>query len=107
MTSENDHSLLNDVARSIGSTLGTVAAKAESVTQSAPDLKAEARRAGAAAERKAKSVSRKVKASVKSGAATLRRKVKSTASSARKTFKGARTNAARETKRVVRKAKSR
>jgi hypothetical protein len=107
MATEQEHSLLNDVATAIGSTLGSVAAKVESVTKTAParsrELKTKVRRAGAAAEREAKSVSRKVKARVKSGAASVRRSVKSTARSARKTFKGARAKAARGTKRTARK----
>jgi hypothetical protein len=105
MVTDND-SILTDVARSIGSTLGSVAAKVESVTKSAPsqeEIKTRLRRAGAAAEREAKSVTRKVRARVKSGAAKLRRNAKSTAKSARKTFAGARAKAARGTKRTARK----
>ena len=106
MAADNDHSILTDVARSIGSTLGSVAAKVESVTKNAPsqeEIKTRVRRAGAVAEREAKSVTRKVRARVKSGAASVRRNVKSSAKSARKTFSGARAKAARGTKRTARK----
>ena len=56
-----DHNLLTDVATSIGSALGNVAAKVESIRKDAPsrdEIETKVRRAGAAAERRAKSVSR-------------------------------------------------
>jgi hypothetical protein len=102
MATEHEHSLLTDVARSIGSTLGTVAATLESVTHSAPkrrshkptrsaSLKSRVRRAEAAAKRKAKSVSRKVNSST---------------SAARKKLKGAKAKSKRATRRVTAKKAS-
>jgi hypothetical protein len=82
--SEHDEGVLMDVARTIGSTLGTVAAKTSQLVSSVPAKKqivAKVRKLGARAKRSARKVKTKVKA--KAGAKAAKKSSRKSTSKAK------------------------
>jgi hypothetical protein len=88
---ENDENLLSSVAESVGSTLGTIAAKASAVSDalSPTSLSQTAEREGKKFVRKSKTLARRIQ---KTASKTFKRKKQTTATALRRTGpKGKRT----------------